>query len=62
MNPLKSLTQRDESKGEFISTRRPSNAGITMNCPKPIYAYTNYIYWVSIEYLKEHPFAHHVVF
>jgi len=44
MNPLDGLSQRDESKGEFISTRRPPNDGIKMNFSKPTNAYANYMY------------------
>ena len=43
MNPLDGISQRDESKGEFISTRRPPNDGITINYPKPTNAYANYM-------------------
>ena len=43
MNPLDGLSQRDESKGEFISRRRPPSDGITMNNSKPTNAYANYI-------------------
>ena len=44
MNPLASLTQHDESKGEFTSTRGPPNYGITISYSNPTYACANYIY------------------
>ena len=62
MNPLDSLSQRDESKREFISTTTQPNTCITMNYSKPTNAYVNYMYWVIIEYLKAHSFLRHVLF
>ena len=50
MNPLDGLSQRDESKGEFISRRRPPSDDITMNYSEPTNAYANYMCWVIIKY------------